>query len=152
MKATLIILLTLLLSNNLFASELNWINEQIEAIKPPRKGVIVAAIEDPFVFLEKNMSKEKDTKKTTIKSAALKSNNTTEEPKQEITTVANFDLTAIINSSAMINGNWYKVNDTIKGYNISEINRDNVILKKDKNLILLSTTTTNKQTLKFKNR
>lgn len=152
MKTTLIIFLTLLLSNNLLATELDWVNEQIEAIKPPRKGVVVSGVTNPFVFLKKNMSKDKDAKATDTSSPTQNSNSDAiEKPKKEIITAASFDLSAIINSSAMINGSWCKVSDVVKGYTISEINRDSVTLKKDKNLIFLSTAA-NRQTLKFKNK
>ncbi|MDD3475791.1 MAG: hypothetical protein PHI38_02885 [Sulfurimonas sp.] len=152
MKTTLTILLTLLLSNNLLSSELDWVNEQIEAIKPPRKGVVVTGVSNPFVFLKKNMPK--DSKKDTSSASTQKSSvvdTGIEKPKLEVISVSSFDLSAIINSSAMINGSWYKVDDVVKGYTISEITKDGVILKKDKKLILLSTTT-KKQTLKFKNK
>ncbi len=152
MKTTLIILLTLLLSNNILASELDWVNEQIEAIKPPRKGVVVSGVENPFVFLKKNMPKDKDGKKTDTSTPKTGiAGSSIEKPKKEVITAASFDLSTIINSSAMINGNWCKVDDVVKGYKISEISKDGVILKKDKKLILLSTAT-KKQTLKFKNK
>ncbi|HUH43369.1 MAG TPA: hypothetical protein VLZ29_09630 [Sulfurimonas sp.] len=152
MKTTLTILLTLLLSNNLLSSELDWVNEQIEAIKPPRKGVVVTGVSNPFVFLKKNMPK--DSKKETSSSSTQKSSvvdTGIEKPKKEVISASTFDLSAIINSSAMINGSWYKVDDVVKGYTISEITKDSVILKKDKKLIFLSTTA-KKQTLKFKNK
>lgn len=152
MKTTLTILLTLLLSNNLLSSELDWVNEQIEAIKPPRKGVVVTGVSNPFVFLKKNMPK--DSKKDTSSSSTQKSSvvdTGIEKPRKEVISASTFDLSAIINSSAMINGSWYKVDDVVKGYTISEITKDSVILKKDKKLIFLSTTA-KKQTLKFKNK
>lgn len=151
MKITLIILLTLLLSNNLLSSELDWVDEQIEAIKPPRKGVVVTGVANPFVFLKKNMPKENENKKGITLPTQTTDATNIEKPKKEIISAASFDLSAIINSSAMINGSWCKVSDIVKGYTISEINKDSVILKKDKNLILLSTTAM-KQTLKFKNK
>lgn len=152
MKIILIILLAFLLPNTLLASELGWVDEQIEAIKPPRKGVVVSGAINPFIFLKKNMSKDKDSKKGVI-SSSQKTDTTSsiEKPKKEIMTAASFGLSAIINSSAMIDGNWCKVSDVVKGYTIFEIDKESVILKKDKNLILLSTAT-KKQTLKFKNK
>jgi hypothetical protein len=96
----------------------------------------------------------KDSKKDTSSASTQKSSvvdTGIEKPKLEVISVSSFDLSAIINSSAMINGSWYKVDDVVKGYTISEITKDGVILKKDKKLILLSTTT-KKQTLKFKNK
>lgn len=156
MKTLSILLLTLLLSNVLVATELDWVDEQIEAIKPPRKGVVVAGVTNPFVFLDKN--KPKDAKKgvnapaaapaTAQKTTTVGSDKEKEAPKPE-----SFVLNAIINSSAMINGNWYRLNDKVSSYIISEIDKDFVTLKNKKGdkTILLSTLTKNK-TLKFKNK
>ncbi|ABB44660.1 hypothetical protein Suden_1383 [Sulfurimonas denitrificans DSM 1251] len=150
MKITLIILLAFLLSKSLFASELGWIDEQIETIKLPRKGVVASDAISPFVFLKKNSSKEQDSKNSTILSLQKADITGIEKPKKEIIDASSFDLSAIINSSAMINGNWHKINDVLKGYTLFEIDKDSVILKQGDNLILLSTAT-KKEALKFKN-
>ena len=40
----------------LFANELSWVDDQVEAIKPPRSGAssqLLRAAENPFIFLKK---------------------------------------------------------------------------------------------------
>lgn len=156
MKTTFILLLMLFLSHTLLATELDWVDEQIAAIKPPRKGVVVSGVNNPFVFLNKN--KPKDAKKDGATSVASGASTTpkavieAKKEKKELTS-ADFALSAIVNTSAMINGNWYKQNDIVSEYIISEIDRQFVILKNKKGdkTILLSTAT-KKPTLKFKNK
>lgn len=154
MKTTLIALLALFLSTTLYgASELEWVDEQIEAIKPPRKGVEILNIEDPFTFLQKNKSDKKEgavaaTPKIavpTLKSVCVDSNTSKSDKKVTL------NLSTIINTSAMIDGNWYKVSDKVNSYTVVDISKTTVTLKKgDKELIL---STYNKTpTLKFKNK
>ena len=154
MKTLFILLLSLLLSHSLLATELDWVNEQIAAIKPPRKSVVISGVNNPFVFLNKN--KPKDEKK----GASVAATNTTKPvstpavlKEKKLLTSEDFTLSAIVNKSAMINGNWYKQNDIVSEHTISEIDRQFVILKNKKGdrTILLSTAN-NKPTLKFKNK
>jgi hypothetical protein len=156
MKTILITLLAVFLSSTLCATELEWVDEQIEAIKPPRKGVEISGINSPFVFLEKNKPKEKGgassasgIRITAPRPSVLKQKAC---PPDGNTTKSNsFDLSAIINSKAMINGSWYKKSDTINSSTIFDISKNSVTLKKgDKELIL--STASKKQTLKFKNK
>jgi hypothetical protein len=157
MKTTLITLLAVFLSSTLFATELEWVDEQIEAIKPPRKGVSISGVGDPFIFLEKNKPKSKEKGaassspgvKVTAKPSVLKQKVC--PPDGNTTKSGNFDLSVIINSKAMINGSWYKKSDTISSYTVSDVSKNSVTLKKgDKELIL--STSSKKQTLKFKNK
>lgn len=150
MKTLSITLFVFLLSNTLVATELEWVDEQIQAIKPPRKSVVIADVLDPFVFLKKNRPKEE--KKETplaVVAASAPPKKIPELPKE--LTSEDFTLSTIINTSAMINGNWYKQNDRIENFIISEIDKQFVILKNQKGdkTIFLSTKT---QTLKFKNK
>ncbi|MDK9694750.1 MAG: hypothetical protein OEL19_11000 [Sulfurimonas sp.] len=153
MKTIFILLLTLSISNTVVATELDWVDEQIEAIKPPRKGVVVSGTNDPFVFLNKNKPKEekKDEASTVVATTATKVVPVVEE-KPPLTS-EDFVLGGIFNSSAMINGSWYKKSDIVSEHIIFEIDKNFVTLKNKKGdrTILLSTAT-NKQTLKFKNK
>lgn len=155
MKTTLITLLAVFIcSTTLYASELEWVDEQVEAIKPPRKGVNIMPLKDPFVFLEKN--KPKDAKGNKMPSpartvvASFKSSLTC-KPKEDDKKSSDFVLSTIINSSAMIDGNWRKKGDQISSYTITDISKNSVTLKKgDKELIL--STASKKPNLKFKNK
>lgn len=139
-----------ILSNILFAnSELSWVDEQIDSIKPPRKSPVIASISDPFIFLDSNKSIKKDTLHTTDTSG-LK----TTKPKDENATVPEvYNLSAIINKKAMINDNWYKKDDKINKYIVLDITKTSVTLqdtKDKKKELVLHTTTQN--SIKFKNK
>jgi hypothetical protein len=160
MKTILTILLAVLLSNSLYANELEWVDEQIEAIKPPRKGVNISALGSPFVFLEKNKPEAEGVKKgsrtaatPTRRASSTKSTASTQASATADTTPkkSGFVLSAIINSSAMIDGNWYKVSDKIGSYTVADITKTSVTLKQGGKELLLSTVITNPN-LKFKNK
>lgn len=144
-----------LLTSVLSATELSWVDEQIEAIKPPRKGANINSIANPFIFLEKNGYIKKVPKKDTSKSATVKSSTNASkisldevEQKKKYTKLT---LELIINSSAMINGVWYKKNSKVNDYTLVDINKDSITLKQGDKKLILSTRTKNKS-LKFKNK
>jgi len=134
--------ISLLLLYTLGANELQWVDEQINAIKPPREGISkekTSAIKNPFTSLSK-IQKESDKSKH-----AFNKNGSNTLAKKEI----KLSLDAIINKSALINGKWYKLNDRIAKYTVSSIDRDIVLLSFKKKTLLLTTKTDNKN-LKFK--
>lgn len=142
------IIMLIFLSTLLLATELEWVDEQIEAIKPPRKGIEISNIMDPFIFLEKNRPEvKKDTAAASIQQPLVKSSADNNGTKK-----IDFNLTAIINTSAMIDGNWHRINDKLDGnYTIIEISKSTVTLKKgDKERILSTNSKT--PTIKFKNK
>jgi hypothetical protein len=142
------IIILIFLSTLLLATELEWVDEQIEAIKPPRKGIEISNIMDPFIFLEKNRPEvKKDTATASIQQPLVKSSADNNGTKK-----IDFNLTAIINTSAMIDGNWHRINDKLDGnYTIIEITKSTVTLKKgDKERILSTNSKT--PTIKFKNK
>ncbi len=150
MKKHSLIILTLLITFSLNADELSWVDKQIEAIKPPREGVsnsVLSMIKTPFVFLNK--------KKQNAKSSPRKVYNkrtTKKRSKKRVLSRSSslrFNLTTIINGSALINGKWYKLNDKVYNYKISNIRLTTVLLTNGKKKLLLSTTDT-KRNLKFK--
>lgn len=142
---TLTILFVMTFAIQSFGNELQWVDDQINAIKPPRAGISKArinAIKSPFITL-KTSSKKGISKKT---------KNTTSTPSKKNTvkkqsTVLN--LQAIINQSALVNGKWYKLNDKIGKYTLHTVNRKNVILLYKKKELLLSTAKKTRN-LKFK--
>ncbi|MDF1882500.1 hypothetical protein JHD49_00950 [Sulfurimonas sp. SAG-AH-194-C21] len=146
--------LSVLLSTAIFANELSWVDQQVNAIKPPRQGIHTADINkiiDPFIFLEKNRTtKKKSVKKVSSKTVINKTPLAMQ--KQNVKTVNKvLTLGVIMNNSVMISGEWYKLGDTLNGYKISEINRNSVLLRKHKKKILLSTKSNTKK-LKFLNK
>jgi len=147
----LLMIIPLFISLNLFAeNELKWVDEQIQAIKPPRSGISkssVNATENPFIFLNKIKSKEK--RKTTYTRKVNKvqnKSNSVQIYKKNIT----LRLSAIMNNSALINGRWYKIKDKVGQYTLMEITRKNVLLTYKAKKLLLSTNSKNRS-LKFKN-
>lgn len=142
MKKTLLILLSIL-TTALYSTDLKWVDEQVQAIIPPRKGVHISAVESPFVFLEKNRpkTKESDTK-LLPPNKNIEHNSTSKQPfrlQNSSVEKAVFTLDTIINTSAMINGNWYKIDDKISGYKIIEISKTSVTLKNGNKKLILST-------------
>ena len=145
-------LLMILLSLNLIANELQWVDEQIEAIKPPREGVSqakVSAVEDPFIFFNKKV-KSKKTVSRAKKYIKYKKSTVSSSTKKNADIARLFSLDAIINESALINGKWYQLNAKIGKYALSNISKTTVTLSYKSNNVVLSTQS-RKKNLKFKN-
>ena len=145
---TLLMLLVILLSSIIYANELSWVNEQVEAIKPSRVGMSsqsLATIRDPFIFLKKNSSEDKKPSTTTLVHSSRIQTVKPHVQKQLLT------LSLIVNNSAMINQKWYQKGDKINGYIIDEIHPASVLLSKSKKQLLLSTRSKSTN-LKFNNK
>jgi hypothetical protein len=144
MKKILIVSFVALVSG-LSSNELAWVDKQIDSIKPPREGINSAAItslNDPFIFLKKPAE-------TLTKGSPIASNSFVF--KSEVKTAPVLRLTAIMNDTALINGKWYKVGDTLHGYKLLAINTKSVNLRSKKTKLTLSTQS-NSKNLKFKNK
>ncbi|WP_345970866.1 MULTISPECIES: hypothetical protein [Sulfurimonas] len=107
--------------------DMKWVDDEIAAIKPPRKGVHASALyglQDPFrAQLILNQPHKAKATGTYVK-----------RPKQRYMT-----LESVINSrTALIDGKWYKEKDTIYGYVITKIERDSVLLQKKKKEVTLT--------------
>ena len=144
--------LSLILSSVLFCDELSWVDEQVEAIKPPRSGLQIkelSLIKDPFIFLKKSVDKDKKNVKSTV---ALKRTSIA-RPRKRKRQIHNkvLSIGAIMNNSVMINGGWYKVGDIMNGYRVSRLTFNTVLLIKNKKKLLL-TTKSRSQTIKFLNK
>jgi len=143
---TLYIGLVVLLVSQLNANELAWVNEQVEAIKPPRVGISnkeISKVKDPFIFLvkkEESVDGKKVPKKKTYHTRYVKKNHS-----------KRLFLNAILNKSAMINSRWYKEGDKVYSYKLAKVNQTSVVLKKNNKKIFLTTTSKNKN-LKFNNK
>ena len=152
---TFFIALVVLLTVNLSSNELAWVDEQVEAIKPPRtgmKGRELTAVKDPFIFLKKNRVGDK-AKKIAAKSSSTKTSLATSLMPNSalIKKKKSLSVTMLMNSSAMINGRWYKVGDTVNGYKVSKMDINSVLLTKKSKKLLLSTNSKSKK-LNFKNK
>ena len=149
---TLITITLLLLSINLLANELKWVDEQIEAIKPPRSGISkekINTVKSPFIFLSNKNKKTKAA--SSSKKRVSKTYSSSKTRKNKIYNRSKrFVVSAIINQSALINKKWYNLNDKVGKYTLSSISRTSVTLSYKKQELLLSTNTKNSN-LKFKN-
>ncbi|MDD5156555.1 hypothetical protein [Sulfurimonas sp.] len=152
---TITFLLLFFMSTILVATELEWVDEQIEAIKPPRNGIKITTMTDTFVFLEKNKKEKKEARKglasstvvTVIQKPGLPSILTIKESVKK----RDYQLIAVMNKSALIDERWYKKGEKIDGYMVVDIDKNSVTLKDGGKEIILSTSS-QKQTLKFKNK
>ncbi len=154
---TFFIAITVLLTANVNANELAWVDEQVEAIKPPRIGMKsreLSILKDPFIFLKKNRIEEpksKNDKKTYTQRTQREAVSSVSDTKKVIKKRKGLILTAIINTSAMINGRWYKIGDKVNGYKVSKIDMRSVLLTKKSKKLLLSTNSKSKN-LNFNNK
>ena len=142
-------LFTVALSSN----ELTWVDQQIDAIKPPRKGLsnsAVSNIRSPFIFLKKSEKSVKTASNRPRISRIAKSSSTTVRSKPKAPKKGLY-VDAIMNKSAFIGGTWYKINDKVQGYTILNITHTSVVLSKNSKNFVLSTSSTNRN-LKFNNK
>lgn len=98
-----------------------WVDAQIEAIKPPRQGLSQGALErvtNPFLYTSRVSSTPKRT--TTKPRRTTRTDRKTGYPAMK--------LLAVMNNSALINGNWYRINDKVHGYTVAKVNADSVLL------------------------
>ena len=154
---TFIITTIVLLGININANELTWVDEQVEAIKPPRIGMKsreLSILKDPFIFLKKNridkVKNKSENTRTRVSSTPNKLANFS-DTKKTIKKKSSLSVTMLMNSSAMINGKWYRVGDTINGYKVSKMDKDSVLLTKKSKKLLLSTNSKSKN-LNFNNK
>lgn len=133
MKTFKTLLIFSVLTTTIIASdELAWVNEQIEAIKPPRIGLKNAEIrqlKDPFIFLSK--------KEVEAKSVVEKPHKFVRR-RHSRKRYYGLHLEAILNKSVLINGKWCKLGGKIHGYTISKINPKSVELTKHRKKKILS--------------
>jgi len=141
-----IILLSCLLLTSLFSDELAWVDKQIEAIKPVRSGVDLKKLKklkDPFIFLSENHYRDykKDRRKVktyTVLPSHQKKIYKKRKKHSLVYVNLKVSLDAIMNKSALINGRWYKVGNSVKGFKVVKITSNSVILVKDNKRAILS--------------
>jgi hypothetical protein len=128
--------------------ELQWVDEKIKAILPARIGVADG-------FINSLIDPVKYTKPISTKISA---SNLLAPPKLGSAFIVPkpiiepLKLQAMMNKSVLINGTWYKLNDTVREYRLAEIKANSVLLngKKGQSLILFLTRVNNKITINTK--
>ncbi len=112
--------------------ELAWVDEQIQAILPARVGIpegFINTLNDPMKLKKSSSATSGSKLLAPPKLGVLSTPPIVEEPLR---------LKAIMNKSVLINSKWYKINDPVRKYILSEIKPNSVLLigKKDQKLIL----------------
>ncbi len=116
-------LIFIALACSLLAAQDNlaWVDQQIAAIQPKRAGISdtkISGIASPIKYQElQEDNADSDSTKSPIVHTELA------EPIKPLKVVA------ILNNSALIDGQWLKVSDTVRGHKIKMINSDNVLLQ-----------------------
>ena len=123
---------------SLFANaNTDWVDAQIQAIKPPRSGVshrAINSVKNPFIYVYKK--KETDGTKT-AKSASPA------DKQKAAAAKAPLKLVAVMNNSALINGTWYQLKGKVRGYTLEKIESDSVLLQSGKTKKVLFITEAN---------
>jgi hypothetical protein len=103
-----------------------WVDAQIAAIKPPRKGmssVKLSRVKNPYIVKYASSGKSgKAQKASTAKSSTAGMTTAVKTVRKPL------KLTAILNETALIGNKWYDVNDKVHAYRIKKINKDSVVL------------------------
>lgn len=111
-----------------------WIDRKVEEIKPQRQGLNIStinALKSPFIVIR--------TENKSPVSAGTKtvSTNVSEEGPEKDMSKKPLILQAVLNTSALINGEWLKESAVIRGYTLVEVKNDHVTLeRKNKKLKL----------------
>lgn len=120
------LLLLIFISISLSAdANTDWVDGQVAAIKPPRKGVSpkdIDRVKNPFLITYKSSAGKKSPaagKKKSTRSTAKRSKRS-------------LRLQAIMNGSALIDGKWYKADEKVRGYQIDKVSDVSVLLKRGK--------------------
>ncbi len=104
------------------SKELSWVDEQIKAILPARKGVsnsYIDGIHPSFIFV-------------VVKSVTVNGQPKTNSSRFfKRSWKPSLKVTLIINSKAFINKRWYGINDKVQGYKIKSIGDSKVVLVKN---------------------
>lgn len=124
------LLMLLLLTNFVFAdANMSWVDQKIEEIKPERSGLnarFLSSIKNPFIIVKSESKGPKTGSKAP--SADLKKD-VAAKPEIDMSK-APLTLQIVMNSSALINGKWIKENEFIRGYKLTQIQSDYVVLER----------------------
>lgn len=114
--------------------ELTWVDEQIQAILPARIGV-----PDGFINSLRDPMKLKTTSQATTgdKLLAPPKLGSTLLPSPPKVIEEPLRLLAIMNKSVLINGQWYKVGQSVRHFTLNEIRHNSVLLSGPKNQQLI---------------
>ncbi len=134
------ILMVALLTSSLYAADasMSWVDQKIEEIKPQRHGVSSATIKslkNPFIYIKPETKKGKGNGSTAVKKAT--GDKVEKKTVKRDLSGAPLTLQVVLNSSALINGKWYKENSKVRGYTLTNIQNNSVVLVSKKKTIKL---------------
>jgi hypothetical protein len=112
-------------------SDLQWVDDQVKAIKPARSG-----INSSYIDQLKNPIKLIEAKEIVNKDGTISLSNGMPKAIHQVR-LQPLRLETIINNNVYINGRWYTLNDKIRGKKITLINRNYIVLKDKKKKIRL---------------
>ena len=124
---TKFLILTLFTSLLQADAGMSWVDQKIDEIKPERVGLNssrLARLKSPFIVIKDESKKPKTGSKTV--STDIKK----DAPVKLDMNKAPLTLQIVLNSSALINGQWVKENELIRGYKLSQIQSDYVVLER----------------------
>lgn len=125
-----LVLLTSLLHAD---ASMAWVDQKIDEIKPQRKGLhsaTLARLKNPFIYVKPESKKGAVTTSTTPSTK-------TKYPAKKNMSGAPLTLQVVLNTSAMINNKWYKENASVRGYKLTQIKSDYVVLERKNKKIKL---------------
>ena len=140
--------ITVLQSGN--DKELLWVDEQIKAILPPRVGVsdgFINSLLDPVKYIKPTKGLGSIGASGLLAPPKLGGIPLAMTPPKVIEEPLR--LQALMNKSALINGKWYKLNDGVRAYTLSEIKSNSVLLSSKKGQPLLLMLTKNNTNIKL---
>ncbi|MEA1919166.1 MAG: hypothetical protein U9N52_04950 [Campylobacterota bacterium] len=126
MKTSLYIFTSLMFIQLNAASDLKWVDEQIDAIKPSRTGLdssYVNTLKDPVKI---DVVEKVDTKSPSGPTTSNVKSSSTSTRKLHLRPLT---LETIINEKAYISGKWYTLNEKVRGQKIMLIDKDYVVLE-----------------------
>lgn len=119
------------------ATNTSWVDQKVEEIKPQRNGLIgssLATLKSPFVVI-----KPKPKEGSSATPAISKSSTEQADllPTKKDMSKEPLTLQIILNSSALVNGTWVKEGDLVRGYKLTLINNDHIVLDRSNKTIKL---------------
>ena len=119
-------------------TDMSWVDQKIEEIKPQRNGMSnsrLASIKSPFIIVKKEV--KDDGKKTKVVKTSNGKKEDKNSPLKKDMSKEPLTLQMVLNSSALINGNWLKENEKTRGYTLTQIQSSYVVLERKKKKIKL---------------
>lgn len=134
---TKLLMLTLFTSLLQADANMSWIDQKIDEIKPARTGLsssTLARVKNPFIVIKEETKKSTSGKQgTKTASKNIKKDAVTKKDMDKLP----LTLQIVLNSSALISGQWVKENELIRGYKLSQIQSDYVVLERKSKKIKL---------------